>query len=311
MTRISIIIPTRNRSSFLERAVTHAYFQNHSDLEVIVSDNNSSDSTPIVLERLQHKFPDLICIRHSHTIPLGLHWHKVVTEYSSGDLILLIPDDDILVDPTYLQQAAVIFDLNPSVGLVFAGHVTIDSRGNTVDICKPPWRGKISGSSLLQNYNKGRHMHVPHLTAIFSRHAFDRVGGFSCDFLSPDMYLWLKIALFYDAYCLRKSVAEYMAHSGSLSRQIDASLQLMDVHMINLIRAQISEEALDPGASKALSRIGRHLYKCFHIAITKQCLYGQSVPIRLLLRVNPWLYLIDLVPDLFQRGFLLLRSNDR
>ena len=43
--KISILLPTKNRAIYLKYAVTSLLQQSYKNFEVIVSDNNSSDST--------------------------------------------------------------------------------------------------------------------------------------------------------------------------------------------------------------------------------------------------------------------------
>ncbi len=60
---VSIAIPTYNRAATLERAVRSALGQTHADLEVVVSDNASTDGTPELLRRLAASDPRLRSVR--------------------------------------------------------------------------------------------------------------------------------------------------------------------------------------------------------------------------------------------------------
>ncbi|MEJ3904758.1 glycosyltransferase, partial [Campylobacter jejuni] len=45
MPKLSVIVPTFNRSSLLQKAVQSILNQDFKDLEIIISDDNSSDDT--------------------------------------------------------------------------------------------------------------------------------------------------------------------------------------------------------------------------------------------------------------------------
>jgi glycosyltransferase involved in cell wall biosynthesis len=56
--RVSVLIPTYNRSAFVHRAVTSALSQKYSDIEVVVYDDGSTDDTKKRLRGLRIKYID-------------------------------------------------------------------------------------------------------------------------------------------------------------------------------------------------------------------------------------------------------------
>ncbi|MDP2850911.1 MAG: glycosyltransferase family 2 protein [Sulfuricurvum sp.] len=223
MDKVSIIIPTRNRSSYLERALEHAFAQDYPDFEVIVSNNASTDDTAHVLESLKTKYPNLISVHHPELLPLSTHWDKVIRDVSTGNIILLIPDDDVIIDKCYLSKAVRLFEKYPSIGLVFANFCSINPQFQRITNYEAKFDEFIPKEFLFNNYNKELFgitgIGVPHLTALFSRKAYLDVGGFDLDCMSPDTYLWLKILLKYDAGFVNEIVAEYLMHENNLSKK--------------------------------------------------------------------------------------------
>lgn len=113
---LSVIIPTRNRSSLLEKAIESLSVQTYcrDDFEVIVIDNGSTDGTKSIVELYKKKLPNLF---YAYEPSPGLHIgrHKGL-ELSRGD-ILVYADDDIEAFPTWLEGIAESFE-DPSVALV-------------------------------------------------------------------------------------------------------------------------------------------------------------------------------------------------
>lgn len=113
---LSVIIPTRNRSALLEKAIESLTVQTYSqdDFEVIVIDNGSTDGTKSIVESYKQKLPNL---SYAYEASPGLHIgrHKGL-ELSKGD-ILVYADDDIEAFPTWLEGIAESFE-DPSVALV-------------------------------------------------------------------------------------------------------------------------------------------------------------------------------------------------
>ena len=69
--RLTIVIPTVNRAGLLGRAIESALAQTSRDIEIIVSDNGSTDDTPAVIERYAGR--GLRTFRHPSTMPLAKH----------------------------------------------------------------------------------------------------------------------------------------------------------------------------------------------------------------------------------------------
>jgi glycosyltransferase involved in cell wall biosynthesis len=99
---ISVIIPTRNRSSLLEKALKSLLSQTLSsdEFEVIVVDNGSTDTTSSVVE----SFFSLLPLRYFFDPTPGLHVgrHRGLAE-AQGE-ILVYADDDIEALPTWLSS---------------------------------------------------------------------------------------------------------------------------------------------------------------------------------------------------------------
>ena len=71
--RLTIAIPTINRAGLLGRAIESALAQTSSDIEIIVSDNGSTDDTPAVIDRYVGRCAEgrLRTFRHPSTISVA------------------------------------------------------------------------------------------------------------------------------------------------------------------------------------------------------------------------------------------------
>jgi glycosyltransferase involved in cell wall biosynthesis len=243
MFKVSIVIPTRNRSSFLAKAVHHAYQQNYENLEVIVSNNASTDNTFNTLVDLSRLYSNLVVINHENLLPLNLHWHKIISEYSNGELILLIPDDDVLTDSSYIKNVVEIFIKNNNIAIVFANYFVIDNLNKNKVAIDADFDEYISGKYLFDIYNKElfgiKGIGIPHLTAVFSKEKYLELGGFDLNCMSPDTYLWLKLILKYDVGFINRKVAEYLIHGNNLSMKNNIELVYSDTRIIPKIKQNI------------------------------------------------------------------------
>lgn len=108
--KLSICIPTYNRSSYLKRFLEKVYaeiakFSLQDQVQVIVSDNSSADDTPEIVQSFVKK--GLIYSRNEKNIGPDANFLKLF-EMAIGEYIWLPGDDDLFEDDflPYILQAA-------------------------------------------------------------------------------------------------------------------------------------------------------------------------------------------------------------
>lgn len=95
MTLLSICIPTYNRSRYLSDLLSCILEQEDQDIEVVVSDNASTDNTPDVIEKYRSKFSNFIYVRQSKNMGYDLNFLSAINN-ASGKYVWLIGDDDAI-----------------------------------------------------------------------------------------------------------------------------------------------------------------------------------------------------------------------
>lgn len=113
---LSVVIPTRNRSSLLEIVLKSLTLQTYpsENVEIIIVDNGSTDGTKIVVDSFKHLLPNLIYVYEPKP---GLHVGRHAGLAIAKGEILVYGDDDIEAFPTWLEGIAESF-VDPAVALV-------------------------------------------------------------------------------------------------------------------------------------------------------------------------------------------------
>ena len=90
----SVIIPTKNRPTYLRDAIRSVSNQNFENYELIVSDNFNGPETEGVINEFKHH-PNFKSIRTEREMSMPEHW-EFATAKASGKYVLLLTDRKVL-----------------------------------------------------------------------------------------------------------------------------------------------------------------------------------------------------------------------
>ncbi len=129
---VSVCVPTVDRLSYLEEALTSIVSQTAPDWELVVGENSGEPAygaeVDRLVARLTSELPNPVRVIHQAT-QLSMVGHaNALVAAASGDYVLVLPDDDRLrPDCLELLTAPVRFD--PSVDVIFSDHSIIRGDG--------------------------------------------------------------------------------------------------------------------------------------------------------------------------------------
>lgn len=128
---ISIVIPTYNGSKYVAESIESALAQTRPADEIIISDDNSSDSTLDMCK----EYEDRISIVRNVNGPSGFvnGWNHAIS-LASSDYICILHQDD-LIDSTFLAEIERAIIANPDVKHLFTPCKLID--GESREIVRP------------------------------------------------------------------------------------------------------------------------------------------------------------------------------
>lgn len=128
---VSYLLFTYNQEKYVRESVEAALAQSYSPLEIIISDDCSTDRTFDVIQEVISKYegPHSIRInRNEQNLGIGGHFSKVILELSSGDYLITVGGDDI--SNAHHAQIAVQEILNlESIHVVDFSASIIDAAG--------------------------------------------------------------------------------------------------------------------------------------------------------------------------------------
>jgi hypothetical protein len=113
---ISIGVPTYNRGALLDRAVASALAQTVEDLEVVISDNASSDDTQQRCADWAARDPRVRVVRRAINLGPTENFNSLFTGFR-GRFVMLLSDDDWL-DPDYVATCLARLQAEPQLAVV-------------------------------------------------------------------------------------------------------------------------------------------------------------------------------------------------
>jgi glycosyltransferase involved in cell wall biosynthesis len=128
--KISVCIPVRNGGVFLPLAVESVLAQSFSSLELIVSDNCSTDGTAEWVKKAAAQTPNIRFFSQNSDVGMVRNFNACLAE-ATGEYVKFLCAEDLLL-PGSLQRMAEALDADPSVVLVAGGRRLINEVGERI-----------------------------------------------------------------------------------------------------------------------------------------------------------------------------------
>jgi glycosyltransferase involved in cell wall biosynthesis len=257
---VSLIIPTYNRADMLAEAVDSALVQTYPNLEVIVSDNASSDGTGALMERYRTD-PRLRYHRNPENLGMVGNWRQAYRELATGDFFLILSDDDALVDPDYLAKAAALIRAHPDMVLVYAEGQLLDTRTGRRTELRLPFEEVEPGARVFAARTKVAPQDFTLCNVLFHRRLAVELDAFADPLdLCCDSELFLNLCLYGTVGVIKGCASLYRLHGGNLIDTVRRDPDLL-AHSIRLFlnpyRRALERGVLAPSERTAFERTAR------------------------------------------------------
>ncbi|MDQ3387927.1 MAG: glycosyltransferase [Gemmatimonadota bacterium] len=185
--RITVVTPSFNQGAFIEETIRSVLLQGYPNLEFIVADGGSQDSTVEILRRydpwLAHwvSEPDR---GQTHAINKGL-------ARATGNIFTYLNSDDLLA-PGALVEVAGAFRDHPEADVVYGACVYTDEEGNDLFVRRGRVSGFVDYLRIWEGFRRGEYLTQPE---VFCRtRALVDAGGFREELHSVmDFDMWLRL----------------------------------------------------------------------------------------------------------------------
>lgn len=213
---LSVLMPTYNGEAYLPQALDSVVEQGDKEIECIVVDDGSTDSTLSILDLYSKKIFIKILKQ-----PRSGNWAintNTALYMAQGDFICMLHQDDLWMEGR-LQNIRTMVKQYPKANMILSPAWFIDAKGTRLGLwrCPLPVYPTIIDADIMTE-----HLLVQNFISI-SAPVFRRDIAMRCEGLddnlwhTPDWDLWLKIAAFGNIIYHPRPTSTFRIHPGSMT----------------------------------------------------------------------------------------------
>lgn len=127
---VSVGVPVYNGEAYLARALEALLAQDHPNLEIVVSDNCSTDATPAILEKYAALDPRIRYVRGDRNRGVSWNFNNALA-LATGDYFMWHAADDVAL-PSHVSRCVEALRSRPDAIVAFAKVGLIDAAGDVI-----------------------------------------------------------------------------------------------------------------------------------------------------------------------------------
>jgi glycosyltransferase involved in cell wall biosynthesis len=210
-------MPSFNYARYLPLAIESVLAQSYSDLELIITDDCSTDESRDIVEQYRRLDGRVIPVLHDVNHGLARARNSGLT-VGTGEFVALIDADDVWL-PDKLKTQMECFRAQPEMGLVHSDSAIIDGDGNLTGerfSALLHRKGQQTSGNLFEVLCERNFLCVP--TVILRQEAIQYAGGFEENLRSlEDWVCWTKVSRKYPLHYVEDALVHYRIHGAGLS----------------------------------------------------------------------------------------------
>jgi len=211
-TTISIVTCTLNSEKYLKGALESIENQTYKNIEHIINDSFSTDTTLEIIQEYIERNKDKFNIKFIQSEPKGVgNALNVATREATGDLIHYLHSDDYYLNKYSLEKATSRFNENPDL-VWLTGNFLIEVRGKRIAIPQT-YLLRVNPEKALSVMNI-----ISHENTFMKREAVQTYGGFNESINDVVEYsLWLNLIKDHKPLIVNDEFTVFIIHNGSKS----------------------------------------------------------------------------------------------
>jgi glycosyltransferase involved in cell wall biosynthesis len=202
---VSVVIPAYNHAAFIGETIQSVLDQSYADLEIVITDDGSSDGTPDVVRRFTDPRIDLEVFDKNQGAAIALN---SAIRRTRGEFVCMLASDDYFL-PGKLDKQVQFLRANAHIAAVFGMPRFIDERGAPLaanfngDIFTTPFAKKLRSRQdwLRHFFFEGNCLLYP--STMIRRSIYDEIGLLDPRLANlPDFDVWVRLCMAHEIHVM-------------------------------------------------------------------------------------------------------------
>lgn len=233
---VSVIIPAYNCEKYIELAVRSIMTQTYKNLEILVTDDCSTDNTLEILSRLANE-DARIRVAHNEQNKRIVKTLNSLVSRANGKYIVRMDADDISL-PGRIERQVRFMEANPNIGICGTNAWHIDEKNKLIGCSRLPLKNDEVSKFLVYKCP------LYHPTVCIRRELIE-ANRYSERFLNSEDYeLWLRLSKITEIANLKDRLLYYRIHSSQISKTFSSEQKILGKELIKCYKL-VPENLLD------------------------------------------------------------------
>jgi glycosyltransferase involved in cell wall biosynthesis len=213
--RISVVMPSYNHARFVRTAIDSALNQSVKDIEVVVTDDASTDETIEKVREIRDPRVSVIALSENHGAAFAMN---TSISRSQGEYVAILNSDDIFLEGK-LERQLDYLERHREVGAIFGRPAFIDERGNALDASNTFYQETFSVINKRQEdwlrefFFRGNSLCHP--SVLIRRDCYTAIGLYNAALAQlPDFDLWVRLLVKYPIHVIDEPVVGFRIMEG-------------------------------------------------------------------------------------------------
>lgn len=219
--KVTIMIPTYNQAEYIGDAIESALSQDYENLEVVVADDCSTDSTPQVVGKYSHD-PRLVYHRNTKNLGRVGNYHNTAHNVATGDWLVNLDGDDYYTSKTFVSDAIKVISKATTEGREITAycyrHINLDAISKIIPAIIVNGNAVVvSGKNYFLNYD--RIGQFGHLNTLYRRDIGLKIGMYLLPYQACDFHSIIRIIMMGDIILDDRKISHWRVHGGNATIQ--------------------------------------------------------------------------------------------
>ena len=211
---VSVICLSYNHASYVVEALESVLNQSYPNIELIIADDCSSDSSKKVIENWLTKHPNILFIPNEVNLGNTKTFNNAAKHAKGTYFIDLAADDILLPNCVELQIKAFQNSNYTNVGIVYANINLVNENGEFISVYYNKDENPESGD--IYEMVISRSTKICSVASMVKKEVFETVGYYDESLAHEDLDLWVRASRVYSF--------EYISEIIALKRELSTSL---------------------------------------------------------------------------------------